>query len=321
MKEDLLRLKLVETQRLEQHGQRFAAAVPHAGHDRVGIEFKPVRDRRNQFGDLAIACEADDLRGAEDRLKGALGGPSRRGGRVRDGHSHGDIGDHPEPGRTVEIEKLPDVETAPPLGRRPPGRFDGRRHGSGFFLRRRRAHGGAVVEIAGHLRIAGQPQRPLDVVAEVGPARDETMMLDIGCRDDGEQVERIEHRRPANDGCGHLEDIPRQRPDDRRRRVGADREALGDSRPHFDGNLRQKMDCQFLVATDLVLVVREILNEQLRRGAEQRRVARLLLRLGNVGKIVGELSRLHARACEQGVFRPPFWAEVVSGLLTLIVAN
>ena len=180
--------------------------------------------------------------------------------------------------------------------------MDGRRRGGFLFLRRGRAHGGTVVEIAGHLRIAGQPQRPLDVVAEVGAAGDETMMLDVGGRDDGEQVERIEHRRATDDRRGHLEDIPRQRPDDRRRRVRTDRKALGDRCPHFDGDLRQKMDRQFLVATDLVLVVHEILNEQLRRGTQQRRVARLLLRLGNVGEIVGELSRLHAQAREGWVF-------------------
>ena len=115
-------------------------------------------------------------------------------------------------------------------------------------------------------------------------------MLDVGRRNDGQHVERIQHRRTADDWRGHLEDVPRQGTDDGRRRVRAEREAVSDGGPHFDGDLRQEMDRQLFVAADLVVIVLEVLHEQFGCGAQQRGVACLLVRTSNVGEVVGEFS-------------------------------
>ena len=273
----------------------MASASPvrslHAGRHRIGIELQPVGDRRDHFGGAAVAREADDLRGAEDRLKGAIGArPVAAAGRGIGGPMAISAITRSRVGRS----RSRNCQMSKRLRRRGGGGRLGLRRRRGRLLAASSAgvgtHGRPVVEIADHFRIAGQPQRPPDVFAEVGTAGDQAMMLDVGRRDDAEQVERVEHRRTADDRRGDLEDVARQHADDRTRRVRADREALGDRGPHFDGHLRQEMGRQFLVAADLVFVMREVLHEQLGRGAQQRGIARLLVRARNVGEIVGELS-------------------------------
>jgi len=129
------------------------------------------------------------------------------------------------------------------------------------------------------------------------------MMLDAGSGDDRQKVDRPENRRVLDDGCGDKEDIARQHTHDRRRRVAADCQPFGDEQPVRHGDLRQKMRCEFFIAIEFVAIVDRVEHEQLRRGAQQRRVASLVVGAGEIDESVGRLLRWHQAIQRQRSWR------------------
>ncbi len=103
--EHLLRLGVVETQRLQHDRQRLAGGVVEACRDEAGVDIETVRDRCDQLIDVSAAGVSDDLGGTEDRAKravepagGAAVAPRQRAGGI--------VGKHAQPLRPVEAQEV-----------------------------------------------------------------------------------------------------------------------------------------------------------------------------------------------------------------------